>query len=102
ESGRCAWLPMEPGSATQIRDTLHYPGWFDYPPWVGRYQVRSLIAAPLLADDAVLGSLVVASFTPERFNGPQVGLATAFAERASLALRDSRLRIAEQERVRAT
>ncbi|HEY8287318.1 MAG TPA: ATP-binding protein [Chloroflexota bacterium] len=102
EHGRCAWLPTEPGPATQIRDTLLYPGWFDYPPWVDRYRVRSLIAVPLLADGTVLGSFVVASFTPERFTGPQVGLATAFAERASLALRNARLRIAEQDRIRAT
>lgn len=101
ESGRCAWLPTRPGPPTHIRDAAQYPGWVDYPPWVDRYRVRSLIAVPLVIESEALGCFVVASFAPERFTARQVGLVTAFAERTSLALRNARLLVAEQERAHA-
>jgi K+-sensing histidine kinase KdpD len=101
EAGRCGWLPHVPGPASHIADTLRQPGWFDYPPWVHAHAVRSLIAVPLVIDEAVLGCFVVAAFTPERFSPRQVSLAGAFADRAAMALRNARLHAAEQERARA-
>jgi signal transduction histidine kinase len=55
----------------------------------------------LVIDEAVLGCFVVAAFAPERFGTRHVGLASAFADRAAMALRNARLHAAEQERARA-
>lgn len=101
DPGRHAWLPTRPGPAAYIRDTAHHPGWYDLPPWVHAFAVRSLIAVPLVIDEAVLGCFVAAAFAPERFGARQVGLASAFADRAAMALRNARLHVAEQERARA-
>ncbi|MGH2343756.1 MAG: ATP-binding protein, partial [Chloroflexota bacterium] len=101
DAGRCAWLPTRPGPAVYIRDTAHHPGWYDYPPWVHPFAVRSLIAVPLIIDEEILGCFVAAAFAPERFGERQVGLASAFAERAAIALRNARLHVAEQDRARA-
>ncbi|HEX5506310.1 MAG TPA: HD domain-containing phosphohydrolase, partial [Thermomicrobiales bacterium] len=58
---------------------------------------RSLLAAPLIADGAVLGVLTLAAFAADRFRPADVDLLVAFADQAAVAVRSARL----AERTRA-
>jgi PAS domain S-box-containing protein len=67
---------------------VHSPGADEV---VRRIGVRSLIAAPLIADDEALGVLGIYSDRPDFFDPSDVELLRLFADHASVAIANSRL-----------
>jgi PAS domain S-box-containing protein len=66
--------------------------------YVDRLHISSLIAVPLIAKETIVGVLATSLTTPSRqFTEADLRLATALADRAALAIENSRLY--EQERV---
>jgi PAS domain S-box-containing protein len=53
--------------------------------------VRSMVVAPLIAGDAVLGALGVYSQQPDHFTAPDIGLIRALADHAATAIANARL-----------
>jgi PAS domain S-box-containing protein len=67
---------------------VHAPGADEV---VRRIGIRSLIAAPLIADDEALGVLGIYSNRPDFFDDDDVELLALFADHASVAIANSRL-----------
>jgi signal transduction histidine kinase/HAMP domain-containing protein len=79
------------GSPTQVRDLLIKRDvalpWLDA---LARLGYRSLIAAPLLHEEEILGGLVVARREAGEFSKEIVGLIEAFATQSALAVRNAK------------
>lgn len=95
------WIPSPEGEPAYLPDTQREPSWRAISPWVGEHLLRSVIGAPITIEGEPLGSVIVASRTPDFYNARQIQLAAAFAERIGQAMRNARLLRAEQERARA-
>ena len=67
---------------------------------IERLGTRSTIVVPLVARDAALGALTLASATPGRFGPADLELATEIGRRAALAVDNARLLRATQQAVR--
>ena len=83
--------------AQQIADVLADPE-YNRPDLQRRGGYRSIIGAPMLVDDEVVGVLSVWRTTVEPFDEHTMGLLTTFAEQAALALRTVELSSVLQSR----
>ena len=81
----------------QIADVLADPD-YNRPDFQSRAGFRSIVGAPMLVDDEVVGVLSVWRTTVEPFDEHTRGLLTTFAEQAALALRNVELFSALQSR----
>jgi diguanylate cyclase (GGDEF)-like protein/PAS domain S-box-containing protein len=95
------WRTLADGQAVYLADTAEVPGWTDPPPWCGPYRVRSVILSPLLIDGVLIGSFKLNSYSPHFYTEHHMRRASAFAERATQAVRNARLYAAEHERALA-
>jgi GAF domain-containing protein len=68
--------------------------------WFAAEHVRSLLAVPLLADDAALGILICLTRTRRRWSADDRRRAEALAATAALAIRNARIHGESQERLR--
>lgn len=84
-------------TAQQIADVLADPE-YNRPELQQRGGYRSIVGAPMLVDDEVVGVLSVWRTTVEPFDEHTRGLLTTFAEQAALALRNVELFSALQDR----
>ena len=84
-----------------IAETRDDPDWIDNEPWIGEHAVRSIIKVPLGIGGELVGCFDIASTLPHAYTARDLRVASAFGERAELALRNAQLYVAEQQRARA-
>ena len=97
-SSRSAWAcsagpwrsgaSSSPATTRPTRAFTHGPGPDRFVDEVG---IRSLVVAPMAADDEVFGALGTFSTAKDAFAAPQVGLVRALADHAALAMANARL-----------
>lgn len=81
------WI-VENKSILYVPDIASFPGWFntDTEHWM-----KSYIGAPIIVDDAVIGFINVDGAKVNQFSGQHVQYLKAFADQASIAIRNARL-----------
>jgi PAS domain S-box-containing protein len=87
---------VETHAPFRIGDTRHDAGWHPLP---GLEWVRSFLGAPILADNAVVGFVILFSKTPHTFTDDDSKKLKAFADQAAIAMENARLYQAVQQRV---
>lgn len=91
---------IEGGRPLILPDIANAP---DLAPWAdtaGRYGYRSMIALPLMADEAPFGNFSLFSAEVDAFNEPEVALLSQLAQDLAWGIRTARTRAAEAQRVR--
>lgn len=94
------------GRAVAKRQPLQtYDAWHDRR--LGRFRVgarregyRSLLSAPLVCREKILGTLNVYSSTPRRFLSDEVQLTAIFASQSAIAIENARLYAEQQQRLK--
>ena len=76
------------------------PIWRDLPLWAGEGRMQSVLIVPLLIDGALLGSLLLASFSAGSYTEQHEHTASSFAEVAVRVLRNAQLYAEERKQVR--
>ena len=64
------------------------------------FAYNSMISAPMIREDKVIGAIATARREPREFDGKQVALIKSFADQAVIAIENARLFEAEQQRTR--
>jgi GAF domain-containing protein len=64
------------------------------------FAYNSMISAPMIRKDKVIGAIATARREPREFDGKQVALIKSFADQAVIAIENARLFEAEQQRTR--
>ena len=64
------------------------------------FAYNSMISAPMIREDEVIGAIATARREPREFDGKQVALIKSFADQAVIAIENARLFEAEQQRTR--
>ncbi len=91
---------IESGRPSILPDIAKAP---DLAPWAdtaGRYGYRSMIALPLMADEAPFGNFSLFSAEVDAFSEPEVTLLTQLAQDLAWGIRSARARATEAQRVR--
>ncbi len=91
---------IESGRPLILPDIANAP---DLAPWAdtaGRYGYRSMIALPLMADEAPFGNFSLFSAEVDAFSEPEVTLLSQLAQDLAWGIRSARARAAEAQRVR--
>ncbi len=81
------WM-AESGDSLAIEDTQAYEGWLEIPETVW---IRSFAGAPIRLDDRIIGFITLNSATRGFFSGAHAERLRAFADQASVAIRNAQL-----------
>jgi GAF domain-containing protein len=83
------------GRASVTRDVVHIPDTQEDSEYswgaAGIMEYRSLLAAPILLDDELIGAMNVVKVAPEPFTDEQIKLMRTFADQAAIAIANARL-----------
>ncbi len=81
------------GRIALTRSTIHIPDILDDPEYAypGPRPFRSMLGAPVMVEDDLIGAVVVVRAEPRPFTDDEIGLLQTFANQAAIAIANARL-----------